>query len=80
MILTQDDLTQIKLIVKETVDDSLSSALKPLREDIKALQNEVQAPRNDIKEIYVMIKALLLTSLLQSLLLKRSCLELTRNY
>jgi hypothetical protein len=58
MALTQNDLAQIKTIVKEAVDDSITTALKPLRDDIKVLQDEVEALRNDVKDIYDMIAEL----------------------
>lgn len=47
MALTQDDLSQIRSIVESAIDNK-----------IKPLAAEIQALRNDIKEIYKMIAEL----------------------
>lgn len=46
MSLTQEDLLQIRTLVREEVTSVVSRELEPLR-------GEIQALRNDIKEIYI---------------------------
>ena len=56
MSLTQDDLQQIRTVVASVVEEvvrpTVQSAVEPL---IEPLQNEIQALRNDIHEIYDML-------------------------
>jgi len=55
MSLTQSDLGEIRMIVREEVDSAIETKVKPL---IKPLADEIQALRNDVKEIYDMISDL----------------------
>ena len=51
MSLTATDLQEIRNIIKSALDQQTD-------EDIKPLRNEIQALRNDIKEIYDMLAEL----------------------
>lgn len=51
MSLTQEDLLQIRQIVREEVDYVVGEKLRPLEGELKALSN-------DIKEIYAMLARL----------------------
>lgn len=55
MSLTKDDLQQIRSIVREEVDSAIDAKINPR---LGALEQEVKAIHNDLKEIYDEIEGL----------------------
>ncbi len=59
MSLTHDDLSQIRTIVRDEVRSIVREEVDSvLTQKLKPIEGEIQALRNDIKEIYAMIAKL----------------------